>query len=147
MFRTSSSTPAYNSTNQSVNSNIQSTYLQTCPTHSAKTSLPRPARRLYVSFILVLSLSTNAAQQPQSSKSTLTKAKESLTGTGDKLARETQPDHSKTNTQSVGDKFGRSKDNSVHGSTGGSIVDKTKNALGMGHTTGTHSTHHTGGGL
>jgi hypothetical protein len=26
----------------------------------------------------------------------------------------------------------RSKDREVHGSTGGSIIDKTKNALGMG---------------
>jgi hypothetical protein len=77
--------------------------------------------------------------QPQSSKSTGTKIKESITGTGDKIAREAQPDSSKTNTQSTMDKIGRSKDNNVHGSTGGSIVDKTKNALGMGHhTTGTH---------
>lgn len=48
------------------------------------------------------------------------------------------------------DKFGRSKDNNVHGSTGGSIVDKTKDALGMGHhntTHGTHTTHTHGNGL
>ncbi|KAF1946618.1 hypothetical protein EJ02DRAFT_366698, partial [Clathrospora elynae] len=69
--------------------------------------------------------------QPDSSKSTLTKAKESITGGADKVAREVQPDHTKTNTQSVSDKFGRSKDNNVHGSTGDSIVDKTKGALGL----------------
>jgi hypothetical protein len=46
------------------------------------------------------------------------------------------------------DKLGRSKDNNVHGSTGGSIVDKAKNTLGMGHhTTGHHTTHTHGSGL
>ncbi|EUC28042.1 hypothetical protein COCVIDRAFT_40661 [Bipolaris victoriae FI3] len=77
--------------------------------------------------------------QPQSTKSTGTKIKESLTGTADKVAREAQPDSSKTHTQSTMDKLGRSKDNNVHGSTGGSIVDKTKNALGLGHHGNTHS--------
>ncbi|CAN9104685.1 unnamed protein product [Alternaria alternata] len=44
--------------------------------------------------------------QPQSSKSTGTKIKESITGTGDKIAREAQPDSSKTNTvQSTMDKI------------------------------------------
>ncbi|KAH9879776.1 hypothetical protein J1614_001799 [Plenodomus biglobosus] len=78
--------------------------------------------------------------QPDSSKSTLTKAKESLTGAGDKIAREAQPDHSKNTSQSIGDKFGRSKDNTVHGSTHESIGDKAKNALGLGH--GTAGGHH-----
>jgi hypothetical protein len=92
--------------------------------------------------------STNTTPEPQSSKSTATKIKESVTGTGDKIAREAQPDHTKTNTQSTMDKFGRSKDNNVHGSTGGSVVDKTKNALGLGHhTTNTHTTHTHGSGL
>ncbi|KAF2851277.1 hypothetical protein T440DRAFT_517733 [Plenodomus tracheiphilus IPT5] len=77
--------------------------------------------------------------QPDSSKSTLEKTKESLTGATDKVAREAQPDHSKNAGQSIGDKFGRSKDNTVHGSTHQSIGDKTKNALGLGHgTTGHH---------
>lgn len=58
-----------------------------------------------------------------------------MTGTADKVARDVQPDSSKTHSQSTMDKLGRSKDNNVHGSTGGSIVDKTKNALGMGHHT------------
>ncbi|RMZ70174.1 chaperone heat shock Hsp12 [Pyrenophora seminiperda CCB06] len=88
------------------------------------------------------------AMQPQSTKSTGTKIKESLTGTGDKVAREAQPDSSKTNTQSTMDKFGRSKDRNVHGSTGESIVDKTKDALGMGHHTHhTNTTHTHGSGL
>ncbi|USP73155.1 hypothetical protein yc1106_00429 [Curvularia clavata] len=77
------------------------------------------------------------AMQPESSKSTGTKLKESLTGTADKIARDVQPDSSKTHSQSTMDKLSRSKDNNVHGSTGGSIVDKTKNALGLG-----HNTHH-----
>jgi len=46
------------------------------------------------------------------------------------------------------DKLGRSKDRNTHGSTGGSIVDKTKDALGMGHHTNTtHTTHTHGSGL
>jgi len=79
------------------------------------------------------SLTRPAAQQPDSSKSTLEKAKESITGAGDKVAREAQPDDSKNMSQSISDKFGRSKDNTVHGSTHESIGDKTKHALGMGH--------------
>ncbi|KAG9192014.1 hypothetical protein G6011_10748 [Alternaria panax] len=62
-----------------------------------------------VSFQAHASL-TPAVQQPQSSKSTGTKIKESITGAGDKIAREAQPDSSKTNTQSTMDKIGRSKD-------------------------------------
>ncbi|OAL46032.1 hypothetical protein IQ07DRAFT_683457 [Pyrenochaeta sp. DS3sAY3a] len=69
---------------------------------------------------------------PDSSKSTLDKTTEAITGAGDKAAREAQPDHDKSATQSIGDKFGRSKDENVHGSSGGSVLDKTKNALGLG---------------
>ncbi|KAF1362588.1 putative chaperone/heat shock protein Hsp12 [Lizonia empirigonia] len=69
---------------------------------------------------------------PDSSKSTLDKTTESLTGTTDKIAREAQPDSSKTDAQSFGDKVGRSKDNTVHGSTHESIGDKIKGTLGMG---------------
>ncbi|KAH7345978.1 heat shock protein 9/12-domain-containing protein [Pyrenochaeta sp. MPI-SDFR-AT-0127] len=78
--------------------------------------------------------STKAGEKltPDSSKSTLTKAKEAITGAGDKTVRGIQPDSSKSHSQSIGDKFGRSKDEAVHGSSGGSIVDKTKNALGLG---------------
>jgi hypothetical protein len=67
-----------------------------------------------------------------------------LTGGADKVAREAQPDHTKTNTQSTMDKFGRSKDNTVHGSSTGGVMDKTKNALGLGHHTNTHTTHGSG---
>ncbi|KAL1650112.1 hypothetical protein SLS61_006034 [Didymella pomorum] len=77
---------------------------------------------------------TKAAEKmtPDSSKSTLDKTKESITGAVDKTAREAQPDSSKTTTQSLGDKMGRSKDNNVHGSTHESVGDKVKGALGMG---------------
>ena len=45
---------------------------------------------------------------------------------------EVQSDDSKGTVQSTADKFGREKDKGVHGGTGDSILDKTKNALGMG---------------
>ena len=41
-------------------------------------------------------------------------------------------DSNKTTAQSLGDKMGRTKDNEVHGSTGESVGDKVKGALGMG---------------
>ena len=41
------------------------------------------------------------------------------------------PDSEKNTTQSISDKFGRSKDEHAHGGTGESIVDKTKGALGL----------------
>jgi hypothetical protein len=44
-----------------------------------------------------------------------------------------QPDHSKSAGQSVSDKMGRSHDREVHGSGPASVVDKTKDALGLGH--------------
>lgn len=68
---------------------------------------------------------TCSFQTPDSSKSTLEKTKETFTGAGDKAARGAQPDHDKSTTQSVGDKFGRSKDENVHGGSGGSVVDST----------------------
>ncbi|KAF2661601.1 putative chaperone/heat shock protein Hsp12 [Lophiostoma macrostomum CBS 122681] len=69
---------------------------------------------------------------PDSSKSTQSKVSETFTDTGDKLARGAQPDHDKSTGQEISDKFGRSKDREVHGSSGGSVLDKTKNALGLG---------------
>ncbi|KAI9666356.1 MAG: hypothetical protein M1821_004292 [Bathelium mastoideum] len=69
---------------------------------------------------------------PDSSKSTTDKLKETVTSGGDKTARELQSDDSKTTTQSISDKFGREKDDKVHGGTGDSVLDKTKNALGLG---------------
>ena len=77
--------------------------------------------------------STKAEEKmtPDSSKSTLDKTKEGLTGAGDKVARGAQPDHNKSTTQEVSDKFGRSKDENVHGGSHESFMDKTKHALGM----------------
>ncbi|KAK3077917.1 hypothetical protein LTS18_008919 [Coniosporium uncinatum] len=69
---------------------------------------------------------------PDSSKSTMEKMKEGVTDTTDKMARGAQTDDSKSTSQEVSDKFGRSKDEEVHGGTGGSIMDKAKNAMGMG---------------
>ncbi|KZF21841.1 putative chaperone/heat shock protein Hsp12 [Xylona heveae TC161] len=69
---------------------------------------------------------------PDSSKSTQQKVKETVTDTGDKLARGTQSDESKSTTQEVSDKFGRSKDEHVHGGSSQSIGDKVKNAFGLG---------------
>ncbi|KAH7393951.1 heat shock protein 9/12-domain-containing protein [Phaeosphaeria sp. MPI-PUGE-AT-0046c] len=68
---------------------------------------------------------------PDSSKSTLDKTKESLTGGADKIARGAQPDSSKSHTQEAHDKFGRSKDEAVHGGSKEGFMDKTKHAFGL----------------
>jgi len=70
--------------------------------------------------------------QPDSTKSTGEKVKETFTDTTDKVARGVVPDSEKSSQQSFTDKLGRSKDENVHGGTSDSILDKTKNALGMG---------------
>ena len=54
-----------------------------------------------------------------------------ITGGADKVVRGAQPDGSKTNTQSASDKFGRSKDETVHGGSKEGFMDKTKHAFGM----------------
>ncbi|CCX30901.1 heat shock protein 9/12-domain-containing protein [Pyronema domesticum] len=59
---------------------------------------------------------------PDSSKSTIDKAKESITTTADRAVGEMQPDSSKSSTQEGFDKSRREKD---------TIVDKVKNAIGM----------------
>ncbi|KAF2261007.1 putative chaperone/heat shock protein Hsp12 [Lojkania enalia] len=69
---------------------------------------------------------------PDSSKSTQQKMKETVTDTGDKMARGIQPDDQKSAGQEFADKASRSHDREVHGSSGGSVLDKAKNALGMG---------------
>lgn len=69
---------------------------------------------------------------PDSSKSTQQKMKETVTDTGDKIARGVQPDDQKSAGQNLTDKMGRSKDREVHGSSGGSILDKAKDAVGLG---------------
>lgn len=43
-----------------------------------------------------------------------------------------QPDSEKSTGQEISDKMGRSKDREVHGSSGGSVLDKAKNAIGLG---------------
>ncbi|KAI9857939.1 MAG: hypothetical protein M1824_004546 [Vezdaea acicularis] len=68
---------------------------------------------------------------PDSSKSTYEKVKETATDTTDRVAREA-PDESKSGQQSAFDHVERSKDHGAHGSTGETVVDKTKNALGLG---------------
>lgn len=68
---------------------------------------------------------------PDSSKSTQQKVKETVTDTGDKFARGAQPDHDKSLGQEATDKVSRSHDREVHGSSGGSVLDKAKNALGL----------------
>ncbi|KAF2000452.1 putative chaperone/heat shock protein Hsp12 [Amniculicola lignicola CBS 123094] len=68
---------------------------------------------------------------PDSTKSTQQKVTETFTDGTDKLARGLQPDSQKGIGQETSDKLGRSKDREVHGSSGGSILDKTKNALGL----------------
>ncbi|KAJ9647210.1 hypothetical protein H2201_003362 [Coniosporium apollinis] len=69
---------------------------------------------------------------PDSTKSTTEKTKEAFTDTTDKLARGMQSDDSKSTSQSVTDKASRSKDEHVHGGSGESVLDKAKNAIGMG---------------
>ncbi|KAF2459265.1 heat shock protein 9/12-domain-containing protein [Lineolata rhizophorae] len=69
--------------------------------------------------------------QPDSTKSTQEKTKETATDAADKAARGAQPDDQKSTQQSIGDKVGRSKDEHKHGGSGASVVDKTKHALGM----------------
>ncbi|KAL1602617.1 hypothetical protein SLS60_006034 [Paraconiothyrium brasiliense] len=68
---------------------------------------------------------------PDSTKSTQQKMKETVTDTGDKFARGAQPDHDKSLGQEASDKVSRSHDREAHGSSGGSILDKTKGALGL----------------
>jgi hypothetical protein len=70
--------------------------------------------------------------QPDSTKSTADKMKESVTDAGDKVSRNVVPDTHKSDSQGVADNLTQSKDNTVHGGTSESILDKTKNALGMG---------------
>ena len=64
--------------------------------------------------------STKAKEQmtPDSSKSTLDKAKEGVTDTADRVMGETQPDSQKSTSQSAFDKGKREKD--------GSFLDKAK---------------------
>ncbi|GAD94827.1 heat shock protein hsp9 [Paecilomyces variotii No. 5] len=69
---------------------------------------------------------------PDSSKSTQDKVKETVTDTGDRVARGFQTDDSKSTSQETWDKVQRTHDNEQHGGATSSIGDKVKNALGVG---------------
>ncbi|GKZ80783.1 hypothetical protein AnigIFM56816_005010 [Aspergillus niger] len=69
---------------------------------------------------------------PDSAKSTQDKVKETITDTGDRVARGFQSDDSKSGPQEAFDKTQRSHDNNAHGGATSSIGDKIKNAVGMG---------------
>ncbi|KAG0136033.1 heat shock protein 9/12-domain-containing protein [Tuber indicum] len=75
--------------------------------------------------------STQAREEitPDSSKSTLDRAKESVTGTADRAAGGLQSDHHKSNTQEAFDRTRREKDSQKDNSE--SLLDKTKHALGV----------------
>ncbi|KAI9885268.1 MAG: hypothetical protein M1823_002937 [Watsoniomyces obsoletus] len=79
--------------------------------------------------------STKAKEEltPDATKSTQQKVKEAVTNKTDLLARGVQPDSNKSAGQEVFDKTQRASDREVHGSSGGSILDKAKGALGMNH--------------
>ncbi|KAJ5172889.1 chaperone/heat shock protein Hsp12 [Penicillium capsulatum] len=68
---------------------------------------------------------------PDSTKSTQDKVKETVTDTGDRVARGFQTDDSKGGAQETFDKAQRASDNNAHGGASNSIGDKVKNALGM----------------
>ncbi|KAL4811127.1 heat shock protein 9/12-domain-containing protein [Aspergillus unguis] len=78
--------------------------------------------------------STKAQEKltPDSTKSTQDKIKETVTDTGDRVARGTQPDDQKSTGQQIFDKGQRAKDNNVHGGASETITDKVKNAVGLG---------------
>ncbi|KAE8343877.1 hypothetical protein BDV24DRAFT_25993 [Aspergillus arachidicola] len=78
--------------------------------------------------------STKAKEEltPDSAKSTQQKVKEGATDIGDRVSRGLQPDEQKSGTQEAFDKGQRVHDNKSHGGTGESILDKAKNAVGLG---------------
>ncbi|KAJ5138539.1 Heat shock protein 9/12 [Penicillium bovifimosum] len=78
--------------------------------------------------------STKAKEEatPDFTKSTQQKVKETVTDTGDRVARGLQTDDSKGAGQETFDKTQRASDNEAHGGATGSIGDKVKDALGFG---------------
>ncbi|KAE8147527.1 heat shock protein 9/12-domain-containing protein [Aspergillus avenaceus] len=78
--------------------------------------------------------STKAKEQitPDSAKSTQDKIKETATDTGDRISRGFQPDDQKSAGQEAYDKAQRSHDNKQHGGASGSLLDKAKDAVGLG---------------
>ncbi|KAI9822303.1 MAG: hypothetical protein M1827_000021 [Pycnora praestabilis] len=69
---------------------------------------------------------------PDSTKSTQEKIKEGFTDTTDRVSRGVQPDDTKSDGQKIFDKGQRSHDAHAHGGSADTMMDKTKNALGMG---------------
>ncbi|KAG8932933.1 hypothetical protein FRC01_011650 [Tulasnella sp. 417] len=66
-----------------------------------------------------------AALKPDSEKSTTEHMGDKLKGTGDSMASAMQPQSEKSNTQKMGDTMSS-------GGTNESLLDKAKNAMGMG---------------
>ncbi|KAJ6502365.1 heat shock protein 9/12-domain-containing protein [Mycena sanguinolenta] len=68
-----------------------------------------------------------AALKPDSQKSTTEQMGDHIKGTGDSIASTFQPQSEKSNTQKVGDTFSSNSNNNDQ-----SLLDKAKNAVGMG---------------
>ena len=66
---------------------------------------------------------------PDSSKSTVDKITESVTGAGDKVAREAQPSDTKSTTQKITDSAGHQKDSNK--ADPNSLLNKAKDAVGL----------------
>ena len=71
------------------------------------------------------------AMTPDSQKSTGQKLSEGATDITDKVSRNAQPESDKSATQKLGDSVSGQKDQQAHGGTGGGIIDKAKDTLGM----------------
>ncbi|KAI9888479.1 MAG: hypothetical protein M1814_006897 [Vezdaea aestivalis] len=67
---------------------------------------------------------------PDSSKTTAEKLKETVTTGADRVAAQ-GPGESKSTTQQAADRATHSKDEAAHGGSGGSVLDKAKNAVGL----------------
>ncbi|KAG9050484.1 hypothetical protein FS837_004978 [Tulasnella sp. UAMH 9824] len=72
-----------------------------------------------------LSDKAGAALKPDSEKSTTEHMGDKLKGTGDSMASSMQPQSEKSTTQKMGDSVSS-------GNTNESLLDKAKNAMGMG---------------
>ncbi|KAG8951432.1 hypothetical protein FRC04_006203 [Tulasnella sp. 424] len=67
----------------------------------------------------------SAAIKPDSEKSTTEHVGDKMKGTSDSMASSLQPQHEKSTTQKMGDSMSSN-------STNESLLDKAKNAMGMG---------------
>ncbi|KAJ7047002.1 heat shock protein 9/12-domain-containing protein [Mycena alexandri] len=68
-----------------------------------------------------------AALKPDSQKSTTEQLGDHVKGTGDSIASTLQPQSEKSTTQKAGDTFSSNSNNNDQ-----SLLDKTKNAVGLG---------------